>query len=139
MRVFLDTNILLDILERRAPHYEASQAVLDTCDQVGASVSLAWHSLSNSFYLLAKKLGSNQAQEALREALEVMNVVTTGHEHALRALELRFADLEDALQAAAAEAGQADFLITRDRTGFASSPVPVLSPEEFVSQFRNAT
>ncbi len=33
MRVFLDTNILLDIVEQRLPFYTASQTVLDECDQ----------------------------------------------------------------------------------------------------------
>lgn len=41
------------------------------------------------------------------------------------------------MQAAAAEAAQADYLVTRDATGFANSPVPVVSPETFAALFSN--
>lgn len=135
MRVFLDTNILLDILEKRHPHYQASQAVLDACDSNAVSVYLAWHSLSNIFYIYGKKAGAAKAREILKQILEVMTVVSTGHFEALRSMALDFVDLEDAMQAAAAEAVQADYLITRDAAGFANSPVPVVSPESFATLF----
>ncbi len=96
---------------------------------------LAWHSLSNVFYIYGRKVGQKKAFAALEDALTYMTVATVGQNEALRAFGLGFADLEDALQAVSAEATQADFLITRDAGGFAASPVPVLSPEEFVARF----
>lgn len=96
---------------------------------------LAWHSLTNVFYIYGRKAGQKKAMEALQDTLSYMTVATVGQTEALRAFELGFTDLEDALQAVAAEAAQADFIITRDVRGFASSPVPPLSPEEFVARF----
>lgn len=135
MRVFFDTNILLDIIEQRNPHFQSSEAALLACNAQGAQMVLAWHSLSNVFYIYGRKVGEKKALEALQDTLSYMTVATVGQTEALRAFELGFADLEDALQAVAAEAAQADFLITRDERGFATSPVPVLSPEEFAARF----
>jgi predicted nucleic acid-binding protein len=134
MRVFFDTNILLDIVEQRAPHFQSSKDALLVCGSRGVEILLAWHSLSNAFYIYGRKAGKSKALEALREALEYMSVITVGHIEALRAFELGFTDLEDAMQAAAAETAQADFLITRDTAGFSGSPVPVLSPGQFVAR-----
>ena len=134
MRIFLDANILLDVVTRRSPHYTKSQAVLDACDAAGAEVFIAWHTLATAFYIMARQNGRAKATELLNEALTVMTVATVGHIEALRAFELGIADLEDAMQAAAAETAQADFLITRDAAGFSGSPVPVLTPDQFVVQ-----
>jgi predicted nucleic acid-binding protein len=135
MRIFLDANVLLDIVTQRIPHYPKSQAVLDTCDAVGASAFIAWHSLATAFYIVARQSGRAKATELLKDALTVMAIATVGQSEALRSFELDFADLEDAMQVAAAEAAQVDFVITRDAAGFSGSPVPVLTPEAFVAQF----
>ena len=135
MRVLFDTNILLDILEQRAPHFQSSRDALVTCEACGGEILLAWHSLSNAFYIYGRKVGQAMAQTALGDAILCMTVGTVGHREARRALDLGFADLEDAMQAAAAEAANADWIITRDKAGFARSPVPVMTPAEFVLRF----
>ena len=133
MRVFFDTNILLDIIEQRIPHFQSSKAALIACGQRGDEMFLAWHSLSNAFYIYERKVGAAKAQEALKDALNYLTIVSVGHQDAIRAFELDFPDLEDAMQAAAAEALAADWIISRDPKGFSRSSVPVLSPAEFVA------
>lgn len=135
MRVFLDTNILLDLICESEPHYQSALDVLDSCDRLGASVYLAWHTLSNAFYIISKTHDRTLALKALEEALDLMEIVTTGHADARQAFSYGMTDLEDALQVAAAAAAKADFLITRDTTGFRVSPVSVISPSEFAQQF----
>ncbi len=135
MLIFFDTNILLDIVTQRSPHYANSQSVLDTCDSLDADVVIAWHTLATTFYIVAKKEGRQKATEMLKDILMAMTVVETGQTAALRAFDLDFPDLEDAMQAAAAEAALADFIVTRDGAGFSKSPVPVLAPEEFIARF----
>ena len=57
MRVFLDTNIIVDILTRRQPHYADSQGVLDRCSALRCEVFIAWHGLATAFYLLGTRIG----------------------------------------------------------------------------------
>lgn len=64
-----------------------------------------------------------------------MTVVSVGHTEALRAFNLAFDDLEDAMQAATAEAAWADFIVTRDKNDYAASPVQALTPDEFIARF----
>ena len=135
MLIFFDTNILLDIITQRSPHYASSQSVLDACDALDADVVIAWHTLATTFYIVAKQEGRQKAAEILKATLTAMTVVETGQAAALRAFEPNFSDLEDAMQAAAAEVALADFIITRDSLGFSKSPVPALTPKEFIARF----
>ena len=133
MRIFLDTNILLDIVEQRQPHYADSFAVLERCEAQAHEVFMAWHTLSNAFYIYCKKVGKAAAEQAPHDALQVITIAAVNHTHALRAFTLCFTDLEDAMQAVAAEACAADYIVTRNDADFASSPIPVLTPAQFTA------
>jgi len=61
-------------------------------------------------------------------------VATVGDSDARRAFTLGFSDLEDALQAVAAEACAADFIVTRNESDFVKSSVPVLTPSHFLAR-----
>ena len=133
MRVFLDTNILLDLILQRTPFFADARAVLEACDRRGLAISAAWHGLATVFYFIAREKGEAAANEAIGGLLTWCTVATVGQKEALEALNLGIADYEDALKAAAAKACGADWLITRDAKGFAKSAVPAVSPSEFLA------
>jgi predicted nucleic acid-binding protein len=135
MRIFLDTNILLDVVEQRIPHYTDSLAVLEHTGTQGHQFFMAWHTLANVFYIYGRKAGAATARQALLELLQIVTIATVSHTQALRAFTLNFVDFEDALQAVAAEACAADCIITRNAPDFASSPVSVLTPAQFLTRF----
>lgn len=135
MRVFIDTNILLDVVEQRTPHYADSLALLERTGSKGDQVFMAWHTLANVFYIYGKKAGAATARKALQELLQVVTVATVGHAQAVHAFTLGFNDLEDALQAVAAEACSADCIVTRNAPDFTTSPVRVLTPLQFLTQY----
>jgi predicted nucleic acid-binding protein len=135
VRVFLDTNILLDIVEQRANFAAASQQVLDRCDVLHFDVSVAAHGLATVFYLTRRKVGNSTATEVIRQILSWAEAAPLGDAEARTALGLGIADYEDALQASAAAASGAKWIITRDTSGFAGSRIPVLSPEQFLERF----
>lgn len=134
MRVFLDTNILLDIVEQRMPFYTASQAVLDECDQRGFEVFVAWHGIATVFYITAKKQGDAYALQMIRDLLGWATVATVGQGEAVDALGYGITDYEDALIAAAASSSGVDWLVTRDEAGFLKGPVPPISPTDFLQK-----
>lgn len=135
MRVFRDTNIILDILTRRQPHYADSQSVLDRCGELACEVFIAWHGLATAFYVFGTVVGEATAQAAMEGFLQNARVATVGDSDARRAFRLGFSDYEDALQSVAAEACAADCIITRNETDFAKSSLRVLTPAVFLIQF----
>ena len=127
MKVLLDTDILLDVALARSPHLENSAAVLHWV-RAGGIAAVAWHSLTNCSYILK---GGREFLVRLLEHVEVANVATAD---AKRALALPMADVEDAFQAAAALAWNADFIVTRNLSDYRRSPVPAISPAEFLKK-----
>jgi predicted nucleic acid-binding protein len=133
MAVFIDTNILLDVLEKRAPHHVDSEQVLVRCDQLQEPVFIAWHGLATAFYIYSRKVGEAAAHLALGQLLGSVSVAYTGQREAMRAFQLPISDLEDAMQAAAADACGSDCIVTRNTRDFTGSPVPVLTPQEYLA------
>jgi predicted nucleic acid-binding protein len=132
-RVLLDVNVVLDVLQRRQPFYDDSAAVLAAAETGRLTGLVAAHSVTTLFYLLAKYGSPDAARVHTLDLLSVLAVAPVdGHvlEHALA---LPYRDLEDAVQMAAARQAGADYLVTRDRAGYAAGPLPAVSPAELLA------
>jgi hypothetical protein len=103
------------------------------CDQLQEPVFIAWHGLATAFYIYSRKVGEAAAHLALGQLLGSVSVAYTGQREAMRAFQLPISDLEDAMQAVAADACGADCIVTRNTRDFTGSPVPVLTPQEFLA------
>lgn len=127
MKILLDTDILLDVALRRADFFEDSAAVVGWAESEPGESAIAWHSLSNIAYLLRP-----DARAFIRELLMFAEIPATGSNAAKQAVDFPMKDMEDALQAVAALQFGALYIITRNRSHYKNSPVPVLSPKEFL-------
>lgn len=132
MRVLLDTNVILDVALRRPGLFEASERALKKCEAESHEMRISWHTLSNLFYILRCDRGAEKTVEFLRHLLSISTVASVGHADALRAVEFRLNDFEDALQVSAAESCRAKVILTRNKADFGRpSNIAVLTPEEF--------
>lgn len=129
MKLLLDTDILLDIALERSEFFEESARVLDWAEAAPGQAAVAWHSLSNLAYLVRP-----DARPFLEELLEFVEVAPTTTADARRALALTMSDFEDALQVVAAQAFGASFIITRNLAHYRRSPLPALTPKQFIER-----
>jgi predicted nucleic acid-binding protein len=137
MRVFLDTNIVLDVLLNRPGLLAESRNVILHCEKAGDSMFIAWHGLATVYYLLRR--GRKEEEEAMREVDKLLawaRVADAGDAIARSARGLGFSDFEDALQAASAEACGADCTVTRNIADFTRSNVVVMTPADFLAKFQ---
>lgn len=132
MRILIDANVLLDVACARPGLHEASGEALSQCGREENTAFVAWHTLSNVYYILRKQADHDRAVEFLRDLLQWAQVVGVGHSDAVRALGYGMRDVEDALQRSAAEACSADVILTRNTGDFQASPIPARSPDEFL-------
>ena len=132
MRVFLDTNILLDVLARRDPFFEHSARIWTMAEQGEIVASVSVLSFNNIYYIVRKAEGKEKAAKALRLMRDIFVIVAPGRQIVDRAVDSEIDDFEDAVQYFSASRSRADYLITRDASGFPASPLPVLSPQEFL-------
>jgi predicted nucleic acid-binding protein len=132
-RVLLDTNVVLDVLASREPFAVDAEAVLRLIETETIQGVIAAHSITTLHYLLSKHLGKAKTRSVLSDLLRLLRVVAVDEESIKYALALNWADFEDAVQATCAESAEADFLITRDKTGFKKSTVRPVTPAEFLA------
>jgi predicted nucleic acid-binding protein len=135
MRVFLDTNIVLDVLLNRSELAGESEAVILRCEKAGDPMFIAWHGLATAYYLLRRGRTEAEAMLEVDKLLAWAQVADAGDAQARSARELGFTDFEDALQATSAEACGADCIVTRNVADFTKSKVLVMKPSEFLVKF----
>lgn len=132
MRLMLDVNVLLDVVQRREPFYAASVSIVNKVFLQEFSGCLPAHALTTLHYIVRKFAGKDRADETLDWLLNRFDIVPQDKPQFLRARSLAFSDFEDAVVASAAEAGGCDWIVTRDVADFDRSPVAAITPEEFL-------
>ncbi len=132
-RVLYDVNVVLDVLADREGHAEASSAALGLSERGRVEGALAAHTVTTLHYLLERDLGRAGARRALTALLSIVEIEAVDGHRLRHALGMAWPDFEDAVQAACAEATGADYLVTRDTTGFKKSAVRVVTPAELVA------
>ena len=130
LTVLLDLNVVLDVLQKRQPHYEASAKVWAAVEEGRLAGSVAAHSVTTLFYLLSRHLDWAEAVSAVRDLIAVFSVAKVDDGVIRQALSYGWKDFEDAVQMAAAAGREADFLVTRNPKDFKAGPVAVLEPAE---------
>ena len=129
MRVLIDTEVLLDVALKREPFVRDSRQVLDWAESEPRQAAVAWHSLSNIFYLTGPS-----AREFIQDLVRFVEVAPTCTKEVQQALAFPMSDFEEALQASAALAFDAFFVVTRNAKDYKGSPVPAISPARFIKE-----
>jgi predicted nucleic acid-binding protein len=132
VKLFIDTNVVLDVLAQREPWFNDSARLLAHVEQGGATGHIAAHTLTTLHYLLARHLGQQKTAAVLIDLTGLLRVEPVDHQVLQQALALGWRDFEDAVQAVTAAQCQADYLVTRNPRDFRQSLVPVITPSEFL-------
>ena len=131
--ILLDTDVLIDVALDRRPHASPAAELLDRIEHGAESACIAWHTVSNFYYIVASSRGGLSARDFIVELTRFVAVATTGTEAVRYAAELPLADFEDALQVAAARACGARYIVTRNVRDYARSPIPAVDPRAAIS------
>ncbi|MEI6422426.1 MAG: PIN domain-containing protein [Lentisphaerota bacterium] len=133
MRIFLDTDILIDVALDRMPFSTDASLLLDKLEMKQADGFIAWHSLSNLYYICSSSIHDKKLKEYIKDLLFFLSVSETSTKDAIYALGLNVGDFEDAMQISAAISCKADVIVTRNIRDFRHSPVPACLPREIIS------
>ena len=129
MKILLDCDVLLDVMAGREKFLADSARVLDACETGKIHGAIAWHTLSNAYYLADD---SKMALKFFADLLSFVEVVGGDTESARSAIRSGFPDFEDALQSACADKFEADFIVTRNVKDYRLSRIKAISPTEFI-------
>ncbi|MXY44400.1 MAG: PIN domain-containing protein [Dehalococcoidia bacterium] len=128
--ILLDTDVLIDIALDRPPHSDPAAELLDRIEHGAEAASIAWHSVSNLYYVVTPTLGGVSTRDFIVELTRFVAVATTNTEGIRYAAELPMKDFEDAMQVAAARACGARHIVTRNVQDYERSPIRAVAPQE---------
>ncbi len=130
--VFVDINVILDVLQKREPFYGASAGLLAALERGAADGYVTADSITTLFYLLEKGKSSSEARATITSLLQIFRIVPVDQETIEQALNLEFRDFEDAVQMVSALRNKVHFLITRNVKDYQPALLPVLQPVDFL-------
>jgi len=128
--ILIDTDVLIDVALDRQPFSEAASELLDRLQTGPKRAFVAWHTLSNFYYLVTPSRGGPDARAFITELTRFVAVADCGASAMAFAIRLGMTDFEDAMQVAAARACGAGFVVTRNARDFRRSPIPAITPAE---------
>ena len=131
--ILLDTDVLIDIALDRRPHASSASELLDRIEHGAESACIAWHSVSNLYYIVAPARGGVSTRDFVVELTRFVGVAITDTEALRYAAALPMADFEDAMQVAAARACGARHIVTRNVRDYERSPIRAVDPQEALS------
>jgi len=130
--VFVDTDIVLDLLARREPFYAAAARLFSLAETGDLSLSVSSLTFANLFYILRKQVSARHAQEVLRDFKKIVRVLPVDDVVVEQALLADFADFEDALQYFSALGGGCNALLTRNGRHYRKAAISIFTAETFL-------
>ncbi len=140
MKVCFDTSVVIDILGK-TQWFKDSFAAYDVAMLRRFEPCLSVSSTTDIVYVLHSRgiYSGAEALEVLAAVFDMFDLLDNTASDCRLAYQSDMKDYEDALIAFAARRHNVDLIITRDKRGFATSPVPAVSPKEFLDIYKPPT
>ena len=130
--LFVDSDVILDVLEKREPFYDYSAQILTLGDEKKVQLFTTSLVIANVYYIMRNHLGIQKAKENLRKLRIIVNVMSVNEKEVDLALNSELSDFEDALQYFTALNNKIDFIITRNTKDYKNPKLIVQTPQEYI-------
>ena len=134
-RLFLDTNIVVDLLDRRKPFCNDAVRIFTMAYNRQVQIVVSPMTFTTASFLL-RKHGTEGVRNLLANFRQLARIATTNERTVDDSLASQFKDFEDAMQYYTAIKAKADIIITRNGKDFAHSKIPVMTASEFLATRR---
>lgn len=136
-KLFIDTNIMLDLLGERHPFYNAIAKIATLADEGKATMIVSALSFSTVFYILSKAEPKAIVKEKLRKFKIISEISDLSDKIIEKGLSSDFTDFEDALLYNCALKSKCGILITRNVKDFKKSAIPVMTADEYIKSLKS--
>jgi len=135
-KVFVDSDIILDVLSCREPFYDSAVILFSLIEKGKLEGYTSTIVFSNVHYVLRKRVSRQIAMESLKYLKSLIQILPIDKRATELALDSEFDDFEDAIQYFCAEQNDIKYLITRNKIDYAKAEINILSAMEFISMLR---
>ncbi|MBK7381112.1 MAG: PIN domain-containing protein [Ignavibacteriales bacterium] len=134
-KVFVDSDIILDLLAKREPNYIFAAKLFTLIDQqkiIGFTSPIVF---ANLHYLLKKNTSNLSALKSLRKLKTLINILPVDERVIEQSLNSDFSDFEDAIQYFTAVNNGINLILTRNKVDFKKSKIPIATAEEYLKSW----
>ena len=136
-RLFLDTNVVIDLLGEREAFYDAIAKIVSIADKGKIQLTVSALTYSTAFYILSRFESKEIVKEKIRKFKTIAKTADLTDKIIDKGLSSKFTDFEDALQYFCALKTDCTIIVTRNEKDFKVSEIPVFSPNEYLSKLKN--
>lgn len=133
-KVFVDTNIVIDLLAKREPFFSEAAALFSLADKGKIKLSVSSLTIANTSYTLLRQVSASKAKAILRSLKLMIDILPLDDKIVELALnDESFSDFEDGLQYFTALENGQDLIITRNLKDFKNSKLPTMTAQQFIN------
>jgi len=133
--IFLDTNILVDIVANRKPFSQTAIAIFDYCQTNKTKMHSTSHSIATMHYITKKVVDEIELRSIIEDLLDVISIISVTEFTLRKSLKSNHKDFEDAIQILSAQSiSDMDCIVTRDLKDYKNAEIKVFTPDQFLAQ-----
>ena len=132
MRIFFDTNVILDLLANRSGFADDAEKAIDCASRDGNKGLVSALTVCDIVYILRKSMSRDEVGRQIKALQDVLEIIDIAGRSVIDAFDVAVSDYEDTVQYLNATAAKADVIVTRDKNGFTGADIRVCTPREFL-------
>jgi len=136
MKVFLDTNVVVDFLAEREGFYLPAAVIVTLADRAEIQIVVSAMTFINAFYLMRKDYAKEVLYAKVGEFARMCTISPVDSAMIKKALQLQGVDFEDTVQHLSANTSPVDVIVTRDKH-FRHYGGNIMTPVQFLDRYFN--
>jgi predicted nucleic acid-binding protein len=132
-KIFIDSDIILDVLLEREEFFESSANILNLSELNEIKLFTSVIAITNIAYILRKELKNNKkVNEYINIILSITKALPVTEEIIINSMETDFNDFEDSIQYITAKTNGIKILLSRNKKDYKKAEIQILTPIEFL-------
>lgn len=133
MKVFIDTNVVVDYLTMRGEFYKPAAMIFEMTRQKIIESVVSALTIVNCVYVMKKHYDKDDILKKISNFMNILTISSIDYDSLINAINSCPYDFEDAVQYSSSLQEDTDIIITRDKKGFQKFDIEVMSPNEFIA------
>ena len=132
-KIFLDTDVLLDVVFDRKPFSEPASRLLALCEKSLIHGHTSALILANCYYIISAKIEKATATRVVSKYREFLTILDFTNKEIGESIQSGFSDLEDGIQHFIAINNSVNTIITRNIEDYKKASINVMTPEQYLN------
>ena len=134
IKIFVDTDIILDLLSQREPFYNPAALLFSLADQKKLTICVSSLTFSNLNYILNRTYSAAETKRKLFKFKTLVTVLAVDDKIIELALSSEFHDIEDAIQYYTAMENNIQLLLTRNIKDYKKATISVMTADQYLKE-----